>query len=128
MNNQTQGSLEADNGLIWPPTMDKPVAGASRESFEYGERKATPQEQANAALLAAAYTSYDKAGRELGIDALALAQSVDLASVIRALKSAKQAIQLGFDHEGDVYGINHNEISDTLDTIEGLIAALPSEG
>ncbi len=38
---------------------------------------------ASHALLVAAYTAYDKAGRELGIDATALAQSVDLAEVIR---------------------------------------------
>lgn len=37
----------------------------------------------DAALLAAAYTAFDEAGRKLGVDAATLARSVDLAEVFR---------------------------------------------
>ena len=40
--------------------------------------------EANAALLAASYSSFDKAGRELGVDATKLARFVDIAELIRA--------------------------------------------
>lgn len=38
---------------------------------------------ADARLLASAYTSFDKAGRELGIDAATLARDTDVAALIR---------------------------------------------
>lgn len=41
----------------------------------------------NAALFAAAYTSFDKAGRELGIDATKLAESIDMPSLINTLRA-----------------------------------------
>lgn len=44
------------------------------------------QAEANAALLASSYSAFDKAGRELGIDACELAESLDLAALIRAAK------------------------------------------
>ncbi len=43
----------------------------------------------NARLLASAYQSFDKAGRELGIDASALAESIDLAELLRMVKVAR---------------------------------------
>ncbi len=44
----------------------------------------SPREtEANAALLAASFNSFDEAGRALGVDATELAKSLDLASVIR---------------------------------------------
>lgn len=41
---------------------------------------------ANAALLAASYSAFDKAGRELGIDAAVLARSIDLVALITTLQ------------------------------------------
>lgn len=41
------------------------------------------QSHRNAALLAAAYTAFDQAGRALGVDATTLASSIDLEAVIR---------------------------------------------
>jgi len=84
MNNQTPGPLEASNGLIWPPTMDAPVGGITREVFDHYQQL-TPQQEANTALLAAAYTAFDKAGRELGIDAAELARTLDIAAVFQVL-------------------------------------------
>jgi len=40
-------------------------------------------EDANARLLRAGFNAFDKAGRELGIDAATLAERIDLAEVIR---------------------------------------------
>ena len=42
----------------------------------------------DAALVAAAYTAFDKAGRELGIDATALASRINLVELIRAAHEA----------------------------------------
>ena len=46
------------------------------------------QHKPNAALLAASYSAFDRAGRELGIDAATLAASLDLAALIRAAREA----------------------------------------
>lgn len=53
----------------------------------------------DAALLANAYTAFDHAGRELGVDAAELAASVDLAEVIRY---ALDYAQLHTARPGDV--------------------------
>ena len=55
------------------------------KAFEKMSANDLPLEQAKpiAALLAASYSAFDKAGRELGIDAAKLASSVDLAEIIR---------------------------------------------
>lgn len=43
---------------------------------------------ANARLLASAYTAFDKAGRELGIDAAELAERLDVAELIKIVQWA----------------------------------------
>ncbi len=43
----------------------------------------TGTEEANQRLLAAAYTAFDKAGRELGVDAVKLAETIDLAQLAK---------------------------------------------
>jgi hypothetical protein len=43
----------------------------------------------DAELLAAAYTAFDRAGRELGIDAATLARSVDLVGILRFISTIK---------------------------------------
>ncbi len=47
---------------------------------------------ANARLLASAYTCFDKAGRDLGIDASVLAESIDLAGLIGTLRSVERGL------------------------------------
>ncbi len=44
------------------------------------------QKKANAELLAASYSAFDKAGREMGVDATELAKTLDVAAVIRAAR------------------------------------------
>ena len=44
-------------------------------------------------LIAAAYTAFDKAGRELGVDAVELARSLDIAALIRERDQAREALQ-----------------------------------
>lgn len=87
MNTQTPGPLESDCGLIWPPDMTQPAAGVARAAFEFGSGfEPSEQERATARLLAASYNAFDKAGRELGIDAAELAERIDLAALIRAAR------------------------------------------
>lgn len=49
--------------------------------------------EANAALLAASYTAFDRAARELGVDAVELAESLDLAAIIGTLRDLSDAIE-----------------------------------
>lgn len=97
MNNQTQGpAVVHDNGYgtlhIQSPDGNTLLASVSYRTKAFPLSKddwTLEQAKPIAALLAAAYTSYDKAGRELGIDATELAQSVDLAALIRMVKTAR---------------------------------------
>lgn len=45
--------------------------------------------EANARLLTASYTAFDRAGRELGIDAAELAESIDIAEMIRCVNALR---------------------------------------
>jgi hypothetical protein len=51
------------------------------------------EEHANRRLLAASYTAFDRAGRELGIDAVDLAERIDLAALIRAARELLDAAE-----------------------------------
>lgn len=53
--------------------------------------KATETQRANARLLAAGYTAFDKAGRELGVDAAELAEKLDLTALINAALAVNNA-------------------------------------
>lgn len=51
------------------------------------------EQVATGKLLASAYSAFDKAGRELGIDASALAQSIDLAALIRDARDMQRMLE-----------------------------------
>lgn len=51
------------------------------------------QKEANARLLAASYNAFDKAARELGVDATELAERIDLAALILAATNAVLALK-----------------------------------
>ncbi len=68
-------------------------------------------------LLAAAYTSYDRAARELGVDAAHLAQTIDLAAMIRA---AQEIVKCH-----DVTGCLPGETIICLNDVKKLAALLP---
>ncbi len=53
--------------------------------------KFASQGVATAQLARHAYTAFDKAGRELGVDATAFAQSLDIAALVRAARSLVDA-------------------------------------
>ena len=80
INQQTGGELVIDslNGHI--------MAGGLTIAATYDLRHDSTgeEERANRRLLAASYSAFDKAGRELGIDAVKLAQ-LDLVAMVRAL-------------------------------------------
>jgi len=57
------------------------------------------EKHANKHLIAASYTAFDKAGRELGIDAAALAQTLDIEALIVCLR----ATVLKYDIARDIY-------------------------
>lgn len=89
MNNQTQGPVIVI-GNRWKYLE---IGGeANGLTIALGDSLDDKRVIPTAALLAAAYTSYDKAGRELGIDATNLARSLDLAALIRAAKLAANII------------------------------------
>lgn len=104
INQQTAGPVR------WIGTSGRPKTIAYLESLNPGDAdtylafvEPGSLKPANATLLAASYTSYDKAGRELGVDATALAQSVDLAALIRAAQDLR--------HNVDVSSINNSKRS-----------------
>lgn len=55
--------------------------------------EAIAKKLANARLLAASYTAFDKAARALGLDAATLAEGIDLAALIRAAREAREAME-----------------------------------
>ncbi len=76
-----------------------------------------------AALLAASYTSYDKAGRELGVDATKLAQTVDLAGLIKIAQNvANQGFVGGCSPQSMLRGIH-----DMQDRLRAVLAKLPRD-
>lgn len=86
INAQTPGPLQAGTSLRIALHI-APLFQFTNEPNPYLPRPDTADEdEANARLLAASYTAYDKAGRELGIDAAELAKSLDLAALIRAAR------------------------------------------
>ncbi len=79
INQQTAGPITEQGGCLIGADTRTLVAGVHGPNLlSRGDER-----RANRALLAAAYTSYDRAGRELGVDAATLAQSIDLEEVIR---------------------------------------------
>ena len=58
------------------------------EVFRPNRRDLISIKNANARLLAAAYTAFDKAGRDLGVDAAELAHRIDLAGLIHFVRIA----------------------------------------
>lgn len=64
----------------------------SRDGYVIAERRPetcdSPHEpmEVNAALLTASYNAFDKAGRELGMDATELARTIDVAAMVRVLR------------------------------------------
>lgn len=78
--------------------LTSPIAGEIRNRFQVASvnRFATTfkdgKDLANAQLLAAAYTAFDKAGRELGIDATKLANNIDLAAMILSLIESTEVL------------------------------------
>ena len=91
MNNQTPGPAILDGNRLIAPS-GKTICPITRRCNEANEWEwSSAANEANAALLAAAYSSYDKAGRALGIDACALAQTLDIAALVRAARSLVDA-------------------------------------
>lgn len=84
INQQTPGPCIARNGHL---VIDGAAIAHCRDHHGDLEANAGP----NAALFAAAYTSFDHAARELGVDAVELAESLDLAALVRLAN----AVQLG---------------------------------
>ncbi len=92
MNAQTPGPLrfarshEDQNGPLFElePGETKPIKRlyAANGAAVVACHDLATIDEPDARLLAAAYTAFDKAGRELGIDAATLAERIDLADVI----------------------------------------------
>ncbi len=73
------------------------------------------------ALLAASYSAFDKAGRELGVDATELAKTIDLAALIRA---ARELHLIGEGSEADTMG--DDETIETMNRMKHELAKLPT--
>lgn len=85
MNNQTPGPVTPSfNGSDDTRLFAESVADSPRAVAKINMPVNRALESCSTAqLLAASYTAFDRAGRELGIDATELAESIDLAEVIR---------------------------------------------
>lgn len=118
MNDQTQG----------PVHVTRHKAGYSIRAKEGGEAfdlvntglLNLPMEvnEANARLFAAAYTSYDKAGRELGVDATELAKTIDLAALIHNAQDMLDSLR-GMPLGPEMTGI-YNQTKEMLAKLPGL--------
>jgi len=53
---------------------------------------------------------------------------MDKKQLLSLLRGCKTAIDLGFTYDGDVYGIQHNSVTDTLLELEQAIALLENGG
>lgn len=71
-------------------------------------------DKANARLLAAAYTAFDRAGRTLNVDAAILAESIDVATLVCA---ARDAIAL-------MRQLSDEQLAPVQDALDGLTVAL----
>lgn len=83
INAQTPGPLFVGRGERIQ-TKAAPWNGRILADMTHNAHPETRTTKAEARLFAAAYTAFDKAGRELGLDAATLAESIDLAALIRA--------------------------------------------
>jgi hypothetical protein len=88
INVQTLGPLveEANRISAITPNSHKSVCGVPKRVSDVSDEweHLSPENAANARLLRAGFNAFDKAGRELGIDAATLAERIDLAELIRA--------------------------------------------
>lgn len=74
--------------------------------------------EANAELLAASYSAFDRAGRELGMDAVELARSLDLVALIQSHRDTLQALSVFWALEmGDTQ-------NDTIDAARAILAKI----
>lgn len=79
----------------------------------------TPAEaKANARLLAAAYTMADRAGRELGIDAAQLCESLDLAALIRLAQKVESGGRVLSDMAANISDAPHMP---TVEAVRGML-------
>lgn len=95
MNSQTPGPLahhKAKIGILPGHTIET-ANGLSILAFVYGINN---DDTGNAALFTAAYTAFDRAGRELGLDATELAKSLDVAALVKY--AAGQVVTAGDLH------------------------------
>lgn len=88
MNKQTPGPLYLNGSLICAAlnhtrALTENISVTLAEVNGPNRVDLIPEREANKELLAASYNAFDKAGRELGVDAAELARTIDLAEVIR---------------------------------------------
>lgn len=117
MNIQSKGPITADKDLLWLPDMESALAGIRPQSFEYASGFIpTEQQKANAALLAASYSAFDKAGREMNIDAVTMARKIDIRNLIKLAHKAAKVINERIDTEDKDWKVA-NEIITELERI-----------
>lgn len=88
MNSQTPGPITVkgtSRGLFAAPTIRNPDGLIAATRFLGSGIDAQEEHWVNAELLAASYTAFDKAGRELEVDAVELARSLDIAEALNLL-------------------------------------------
>lgn len=115
INQQTPGPL-----AVHGSTVDELhyIHGANRVcdlAKPSGFHRSPRETEANAALLAASFNAFDKAGRALGVDAAKLAESLDLAALIRAARDMQRIL------DGTL-----TRRPGRLDEIAALLAKLPN--
>jgi hypothetical protein len=90
INQHTPGPLELEGrGNIWPAdgSSDYPVADCgSHYNWKFASDLSV-KEKASAQLLVAAYNQFDRAARALGVDAVELAEKIDLLKILKEWSS-----------------------------------------
>ncbi len=89
INLQTTGPIATDAAESGGVRLFSTVNGANvafTDDLNDRDLKGQYEDAANGRLLAAAYSAFDKAGRELGIDATELAGKLDLVALIHAAR------------------------------------------
>lgn len=131
INQQTPGPMVTHDlglpvGVIQVHTANRQTVVATVH-YHAGSDNTPEDAKPNAALLAASYTLLDRAARKLGVDAVELAESIDLAALIRTLTACADALDIAFEAEGDTFGVHHNDAGDAAIEACALLSKLPAK-
>ncbi len=117
MNTHTPGPLEVKNGEIHGY-----VRTVAADRFGNHDPICCASQE-DAPLIASSYTLVDKAARSLNVDASELAESIDLAGLIRAARQVLDHVDNGIPFDGTP----RNRERASVDALRAALSSLPRE-